>query len=110
MDNRILPLPERARNQTPRGIGQLPEQILRNTDHIGDDKSSDCSRASPGGRENFELGPTIFRVSGREFAQDGWTQTPLDPLGQRRVERLLRTIYSFLNGFGIWIIEGRKIS
>jgi hypothetical protein len=41
VDNRILPLPERARNQTPRGIGQLPEQTLRNTNHIGDDKSRD---------------------------------------------------------------------
>jgi hypothetical protein len=43
-----LPLPERARTQTPRGIGQLPGQNLRNTNHIGDDKSSDYSRAAPG--------------------------------------------------------------
>jgi hypothetical protein len=46
VDNRTLPLPEPALNQTPRGIGQSPEQNLRNTDHIGDDKSSDYSRAA----------------------------------------------------------------
>jgi len=45
VDNRILPLPERARNQTPHGIEQLSEQTLRNTNHIGDDKSSDYSSA-----------------------------------------------------------------
>ena len=39
MGNRILPLPERSRNQTPPGIGQLPEQTLRNTGHVGDDKA-----------------------------------------------------------------------
>jgi hypothetical protein len=37
--NRTLPLPERSRNQTPPGIGQLPEQTLRNTGHVGDDKA-----------------------------------------------------------------------
>jgi hypothetical protein len=42
VDNRILPLPERARNQSPRGIGQLPEQTLRNTNHIGGDKGNFC--------------------------------------------------------------------
>ena len=58
MDNRTLPLPERARNQRRRGIGQLPEQTLRNTDHIGDDKSSDYSRAPPpGGGKYFEWDP-----------------------------------------------------
>src|SRR6476660_40910 len=41
----MLLLPRRARKQTPRGIGQLPEQTHRNTNHIGDDKSSDWSRA-----------------------------------------------------------------
>ncbi|WMT78234.1 hypothetical protein [Bradyrhizobium sp. Ash2021] len=41
MDNRILPLPERARNQTPRGTGQLSEQTLQNIHRIGDDNSLD---------------------------------------------------------------------
>jgi hypothetical protein len=45
VDNRTLRLPERARNQMPRGIGQLSEQTLRNTNHIGDDKRSDYSSA-----------------------------------------------------------------
>jgi len=36
--NRTLPLPRRACNQMPHGIGQLPEQTLRNKDRIGDDK------------------------------------------------------------------------
>jgi hypothetical protein len=39
MDNQTLPQPKRAFNQTPRGIGQLPEQTFRNTSHIGDDKA-----------------------------------------------------------------------
>src|SRR5256885_2543189 len=39
VDNRILPLRERARNQTPRGIAQLLEQTLQNPNHIGDDKA-----------------------------------------------------------------------
>jgi hypothetical protein len=60
VDNRILPLPERARNQTPRGIGQLPEQILRNTNHIGDDKSSGYSGAVRGDRKNFDHAPPTF--------------------------------------------------
>jgi hypothetical protein len=60
VDNRILPLPERARNRTPRGIGQLPEQTLRNTNHIGDDKSSDHSRAARGDRKNFDHAPPTF--------------------------------------------------
>jgi hypothetical protein len=38
VDNLMLRLPERARNPTPRGIGQLPERTLRNTNHISDDK------------------------------------------------------------------------
>jgi hypothetical protein len=46
VDNRILPLPERSRNQTPHGIGQLPEQTLRNTSHIGDDRRADYFRAA----------------------------------------------------------------
>jgi hypothetical protein len=37
VDNLILPPPERAHKQMPRGIGQLPEATLRNTSHIGDD-------------------------------------------------------------------------
>jgi hypothetical protein len=37
--NRTLPLPERARNQTPLGIEQLLEQTLRNPNHIGGDKA-----------------------------------------------------------------------
>jgi hypothetical protein len=36
--NRISPLPERARNQTPHGIGQLPEQTLQNRNDIADNK------------------------------------------------------------------------
>jgi hypothetical protein len=35
-----LLLTERSRNQTPRGIGPLPEQTLRNPSHIGDDKTA----------------------------------------------------------------------
>ena len=31
------PLPERALNQTPRGIEQLPERTLQNIKRIGDD-------------------------------------------------------------------------
>jgi hypothetical protein len=57
VDNRILPLPERARSQTPRGIGQLPEQTLRNTIHIGDDKGADYSRAGP---EKFDHATPTF--------------------------------------------------
>ena len=38
MRNRILPLTERSRSQTPRGIGQLPEQTLRDVRRIGHDK------------------------------------------------------------------------
>jgi hypothetical protein len=56
--NRILPLPERSRNQTPRGIGQLPEQTLRNTNHIADDKSSDYSCAAC--RKNLNHAPPAF--------------------------------------------------
>jgi hypothetical protein len=41
--NRILPLTERSRNQTPHGIGQLPEQILQKIDRIGDDKGLDST-------------------------------------------------------------------
>ena len=36
--NRILPLPERALNQTPPGIGQLPDQTFQSIGRIGDDK------------------------------------------------------------------------
>jgi hypothetical protein len=36
-----LPLPGRAFNQTPRGIGQLPEPSFQNIDRIGDDKGLD---------------------------------------------------------------------
>jgi hypothetical protein len=36
-----LQLPERAFNQTPPGIGQLPEQTFQNINHIGDDKGLD---------------------------------------------------------------------
>ncbi len=51
-----MPLPERVRNQTPRGIGQLPEQTLRNTSHISDDKNSGyfprgASKSGPGDRD-----------------------------------------------------------
>jgi len=35
-----LPLTERSRSQTPRGIGQLPEQTLRNPNRVGDDKTA----------------------------------------------------------------------
>jgi hypothetical protein len=47
------------RNQTPRGIEQLPEQTLRNTNHIGDDKSSDYSRA---GSEKLRSCAPNFRL------------------------------------------------
>jgi len=33
-----LPLPEHAYNQTPHGIGRLPEQTLQNKSRIGDDR------------------------------------------------------------------------
>jgi hypothetical protein len=51
--NRISPLPERARNQTPHGIGQLPEQTLQNRSDIADNKDLAsvailCGHASPG--------------------------------------------------------------
>ena len=73
VDNGILPLPERARNQTPRGIGQLPEQTLRNTNHIGDDKSSDYSRAAR--RTNFNHAPPTFGLV---------SPTPGQPQSRRR--------------------------
>jgi hypothetical protein len=46
-----LPLTERSRNQTPRGIGPLPEQTLRNPNHVGDNKSSASYLHEPTGRE-----------------------------------------------------------
>ena len=51
MRNRILPLTERSRNQTPRGIGQLPEQTLRNPSHIGDDEAQLFPRSPLGDRK-----------------------------------------------------------
>jgi hypothetical protein len=62
VDNLILRLPERVRNQTPRGTGQLPEQTLRNTNHIGDDKSSDYSRAAHKEPEAFRSCDPYFRL------------------------------------------------
>ena len=38
--NRIWPLPKRARNQTPPGIGRSPEPTLRSANPIGDDERS----------------------------------------------------------------------
>ena len=66
MDNRILPLPERARKQTPRGIGQLPEQTLRNPSRIDDDKTA----SSPG----FSLDG--YTCPGLRFAHPGYAFRP----------------------------------
>jgi hypothetical protein len=44
-----LPLPERARKQTPHGIGAFTGADPPNTKHIGDDKGSDYSHT---GRED----------------------------------------------------------
>jgi hypothetical protein len=43
-------------------IGQLPEQTLRNTNHIADDKSSDYSRAGTG-KTSIMHPPTFGLIS-----------------------------------------------
>ena len=79
-----MPLPERARNQTPRGIGQLPEQTLRNTIHIGDDKGADYSRAGP---EKFDHATPTFDL----ISPNPWTTTVAKALkiGRASVYRAL---------------------
>jgi hypothetical protein len=54
--NQILLLTERSRNQTPRGIGPLPEQTLRNPSHVDDDNSS---ASSPHEQSDMRDGPKL---------------------------------------------------
>ena len=69
MDNPILPLPERAHNQTPHGIAQLLEQTLRSPNHIGDDADLAVDQGcwGPESLTQAENGPSGGAATGAVF-------------------------------------------
>ena len=70
MDNPILPLTERAHNQTPRGIAQLLEQTLLSPNHIGDgtDLAVDQGCWAPEPQTQGENGPSSGAATGAVFS------------------------------------------
>jgi len=78
------PLPERARNQTPRGIGQLPEQTLRNTKPHRRRSNSDYSRATRVGSEKLR--------SCAPYLLSTWSRSnPERTQSQRKVRTIIAT-------------------